>query len=137
MGVSEEFQRALNSARAKHAQSSISTTGKKTGAPPPSQQSPPKAQQTPAVPAQPAVKPNTQPHGTPPSSESAPVLNPTPLARRQELTAQRDVLLRVPPQNIEAEEAVLGACLLDPLCFERISQVVGPDDFYLEVFATL
>lgn len=38
--------------------------------------------------------------------------------------------LRVPPHSIEAEQAVLGGLLLDNMVFERISDVLSPDDFY-------
>ncbi len=38
--------------------------------------------------------------------------------------------LRVPPHSIEAEQAVLGGLLLDNMVFERVSDVLSPDDFY-------
>ncbi len=39
---------------------------------------------------------------------------------------------RVPPQNLEAERAVLGALLLDENCFDRVMDMVSAADFYLE-----
>ena len=39
---------------------------------------------------------------------------------------------RVPPQNLEAERAVLGALLLDESCFDRVIDLVTAPDFYLE-----
>jgi replicative DNA helicase len=39
---------------------------------------------------------------------------------------------KLPPQNIEAEEAVLGALLIDSDAIIRVSTVVQPDDFYRE-----
>jgi replicative DNA helicase len=39
---------------------------------------------------------------------------------------------RVPPQNLEAERAVLGSLLLDETCFDRVVDLVGAGDFYLE-----
>lgn len=38
--------------------------------------------------------------------------------------------LRVPPHSIEAEQSVLGGLLLDNAAFERVSDVLGEDDFY-------
>ena len=38
--------------------------------------------------------------------------------------AATDILKRVPPQNIEAEQSVLGAILLDN---EAINQAIDPD----------
>lgn len=38
--------------------------------------------------------------------------------------------LRVPPNSVEAEQAVLGGLLLDNAAFERIADVCSPDDFY-------
>jgi replicative DNA helicase len=46
-------------------------------------------------------------------------------------------LLRVPPNNLDAERSVLGALLLDK---DQIGQVVGtlePDDFYLDAHADI
>lgn len=41
--------------------------------------------------------------------------------------------LHIPPHNIEAEQACLGSCLIDPEAVDRISEVLaGPDDFYRE-----
>ena len=43
-----------------------------------------------------------------------------------------DILERVPPQNLEAEQSVLGAILLDERCLNRALEVMQPDDFYRE-----
>lgn len=43
-----------------------------------------------------------------------------------------DMLRRVPPQNIEAEESVLGAILLDNDSIDRATEVLEVDDFYRE-----
>lgn len=41
--------------------------------------------------------------------------------------------LHVPPHNIEAEQACLGACLIDAEIIDRISELItGQDDFYRE-----
>ncbi|HEY8517984.1 MAG TPA: replicative DNA helicase [Candidatus Binatia bacterium] len=39
---------------------------------------------------------------------------------------------RVPPQSIEAEEAVLGAILLDNRALDRANEILTADDFYRE-----
>ena len=38
--------------------------------------------------------------------------------------------LRVPPHSIEAEASVLGGLLLDNTAWDRIGDLVRPDDFY-------
>ncbi len=40
------------------------------------------------------------------------------------------LLLRVPPQNLEAEVAVLGAMILDHTVTGEVLQILRPDDFY-------
>jgi replicative DNA helicase len=40
--------------------------------------------------------------------------------------------LRVPPQSIEAEKALLGAIMLKPECMHDISDVVNEESFYVE-----
>ena len=37
---------------------------------------------------------------------------------------------RVPPQNIEAEQAVLGAIFLEPSALTTTSEILIPEDFY-------
>ena len=37
---------------------------------------------------------------------------------------------RVPPQNIEAEQAVLGAMLTDKEAIAKATEVLSADDFY-------
>ena len=37
---------------------------------------------------------------------------------------------RVPPQNLEAEESVLGSILLDNNALDRVVELIHPDDFY-------
>lgn len=39
---------------------------------------------------------------------------------------------RIPPQNIEAEQSVLGAMLLDKEAIARATEILGADDFYRE-----
>lgn len=39
---------------------------------------------------------------------------------------------RLPPQNTEAEEAVLGGLLIDPDAIIRVAAIVRPEDFYRE-----
>jgi replicative DNA helicase len=45
----------------------------------------------------------------------------------------QDILKRVPPQNIEAEQSVLGAILLDNEAVNQALEVLSGDDFYREV----
>jgi replicative DNA helicase len=37
---------------------------------------------------------------------------------------------RVPPQNVEAEQSLLGGALIDPESLNKIVDIVGPEDFY-------
>ena len=37
---------------------------------------------------------------------------------------------RMPPQNIEAEQAVLGAIFLEPSSLTVASEILIPEDFY-------
>jgi replicative DNA helicase len=39
---------------------------------------------------------------------------------------------RLPPQNVEAEEALLGAILIDPDAIIRVATIIKPEDFYRE-----
>ncbi len=39
---------------------------------------------------------------------------------------------RLPPQNIEAEQSLLGSILIDPEALVRVSTTVRPEDFYRE-----
>ena len=48
----------------------------------------------------------------------------------EELTNQGNIA-RLPPQNIEAEEAILGGILLDPEAISRISDTLKPEAFYI------
>ncbi len=38
--------------------------------------------------------------------------------------------LRLPPQSIEAEQSVLGGLLLDNAAWDRVSDIVGENEFY-------
>ncbi|MEM8808306.1 MAG: replicative DNA helicase, partial [Cyanobacteria bacterium P01_G01_bin.38] len=38
---------------------------------------------------------------------------------------------RLPPQNIEAEEAILGGVLLDPEAIGRVTEILVPEAFYI------
>ncbi|HBP00145.1 MAG: Replicative DNA helicase [Candidatus Uhrbacteria bacterium GW2011_GWF2_41_16] len=41
-------------------------------------------------------------------------------------------LERIPPQNLEAEQSLLGSLLIDQDAFFKVADVVRPDDFYRE-----
>ena len=43
-----------------------------------------------------------------------------------------DILRRVPPQNLEAEQSVLGAVLLENDAINHVLEILKPDDFYRE-----
>ncbi|WP_008319230.1 replicative DNA helicase [Leptolyngbya sp. PCC 6406] len=44
---------------------------------------------------------------------------------------------RLPPQNVEAEEAILGGILLDPEAIGRVMEVLNPDAFYVSAHKTI
>ena len=46
--------------------------------------------------------------------------------------AVQDILTRVPPQNLDAEQSVLGAVLLDNEAVNMVLEILGPDEFYRE-----
>ncbi|NDG74326.1 MAG: replicative DNA helicase, partial [Synechococcaceae bacterium WB8_1B_136] len=68
---------------------------------------------------------------------SIPLANPDPEGRSgRRRTAREDASFEalpdgVPPQNLEAEEAVLGGILLDPDAIGRVADVLQPEAFYL------
>src|SRR5688500_14264207 len=43
---------------------------------------------------------------------------------------QRIEQLRVPPQSVEAEQAVLGGLMLDPDAYDRVADRLSDNDFY-------
>ena len=44
---------------------------------------------------------------------------------------------RLPPQNIEAEEAILGGILIDPEAIGRVTEVLVPEAFYIGAHRTI
>ena len=46
---------------------------------------------------------------------------------------QPDQTLKLPPQNVEAEQAVLGAILLDNQALYKTLEILDPDEFYRPV----
>ena len=44
--------------------------------------------------------------------------------------AENDFLDKVPPQNLEAEAAVLASCLFDNGCISEVVHLLKSDDFY-------
>ncbi|MEA5468006.1 DnaB-like helicase N-terminal domain-containing protein, partial [Spirulina sp. 06S082] len=45
---------------------------------------------------------------------------------------------QLPPQNVESEEAILGGCLLDPGCYDRIKDLITtPEMFYIRSHQTI
>ncbi|MGD0075855.1 MAG: replicative DNA helicase [Candidatus Binataceae bacterium] len=51
--------------------------------------------------------------------------------------AAGDILRRVPPQNLEAEESVLGAILLENEAINQTLEILTADDFYREAHRVL
>lgn len=49
--------------------------------------------------------------------------------------SESSAIERLPPQNLEAEEAVLGALLIDPDAIIRLATLLRPEDFYREKHA--
>ena len=43
----------------------------------------------------------------------------------------------IPPQNLEAEESVLGAMMISPLAIAAVSEIVDASDFYRESHAKI
>ena len=43
-----------------------------------------------------------------------------------------DILKRVPPQNLEAEQSVLGAILLDNDAINHALEILAAEEFYRE-----
>lgn len=46
--------------------------------------------------------------------------------------SSRESIERLPPQNVEAEQAVLGSILLDNEAIYRVIELIAPEDFYRE-----
>ncbi len=46
------------------------------------------------------------------------------------MKTQGGKIQRIPPQNIDAEEAILGAILTNPICFTKIADMIKPQSFY-------
>ncbi|MEM6450106.1 MAG: replicative DNA helicase [Cyanobacteria bacterium P01_D01_bin.105] len=44
---------------------------------------------------------------------------------------------RLPPQNIEAEEAILGGILIDPEAIGRVTEILMPEAFYIGAHRTI
>ncbi|MDO8472734.1 MAG: DnaB-like helicase N-terminal domain-containing protein [Dehalococcoidia bacterium] len=65
--------------------------------------------------------------------QAAPVSRASVPAR----VGRSDVMRRVPPQDLVAEEAVLGAIFLEPSAIEEALAVLTTDDFYREAHRTL
>ena len=57
------------------------------------------------------------------------------------MPTEDELLLRQLPHSIDAEQAVLGAMLIDPRCVPEVIDKLRPDDFYLrqnrEIYETI
>ncbi len=47
--------------------------------------------------------------------------------------AKKEDITKVPPQNTEAEQSVLGSLLIDKDAITKVADVVRPDDFYKDI----
>lgn len=54
------------------------------------------------------------------------------MARDPQVVDAEGFLRKVPPQNLEAEETVIGAILIDPKAMDRVSEIVAVGDFYAD-----
>jgi replicative DNA helicase len=52
-------------------------------------------------------------------------------------SAEGAALLRVPPHDLDAEQAVLGSLLLDPEAIGAVAPLLAPEDFYRTAHATV
>lgn len=52
------------------------------------------------------------------------------MAKTDKNTNKDNDILKVPPHNFEAEQALLGSILIDQESITRIADIVSPDDFY-------
>ncbi len=50
---------------------------------------------------------------------------------------QRAAFTRIPPHSLEAEESVIGGILIDTEAFDKIADLVGAGDFYVERHARI
>jgi len=62
-------------------------------------------------------------------------LTPAPMASAPPARAPDRLSAIVPPQNLEAEESVLGAMLLSPTAVGTVSEILDASDFYRESHA--
>ena len=44
-----------------------------------------------------------------------------------------EIFDRLPPSNLDAERAVLGACLLDREALVDVTEFLSPEDFYDQI----
>lgn len=58
-------------------------------------------------------------------------------ARNQEKQKRVGISLRVPPQNIEAEESLLGGLLVDPESMNKVVDIITPEDFYKDIHSKI
>ena len=64
-------------------------------------------------------------------------LTPGPMSSAELTRAGERVGAIVPPQNLEAEESVLGAMLLSPTAVGTVSEILSAADFYRESHAKM
>ena len=62
-----------------------------------------------------------------------PAIDPLPGRRLYQVAEPREPATRVPPHNIEAEQALLGALLVNNDAFDRVSDFLRPEHFSEEL----
>ncbi|OGY98604.1 MAG: replicative DNA helicase [Candidatus Liptonbacteria bacterium RIFCSPHIGHO2_01_FULL_57_28] len=57
------------------------------------------------------------------------------------MAKRKDLDIKVPPQNVDAEQSVLGSLLIDPNAMVKVLDILAPEDFYNpvhgKVYATI
>jgi replicative DNA helicase len=52
-------------------------------------------------------------------------------------TEHRKINIRIPPQNVESEQALLGSIMLRPETLVEIMDILSPDAFYADKHKTI
>jgi len=53
------------------------------------------------------------------------------------MPSKKDELKKLPPQNLEAENFILGSLLIDPNVIIKVADIVNPEDFYKDAHAQI
>ena len=64
-------------------------------------------------------------------------IEPLPGRRRYQVAEPKEIVARTPPHNIEAEQALLGALLVNNDAFDRVSDFLRAEHFSEELHARI